>query len=127
MNPDDRIDDDMREFLANTLDLDSDSVRALLEATPTPWAEDFRLQCVREISISVLRALAEWVADEGDTHGGEVLETALQELTAGDALGRKLASQVATCEQCTERVFAGNRCKKLPACPACGGRMMRPT
>lgn len=127
MNPDDKNNDDMRELLASTLNLNDDDVRALLKATPTPGAEDIRLQCVREMSISVLQTLAEWVADEGDTHGGKVLETALQRLTAGDALGRRLAPQVSTCEQCRERVFTGNRCRELPACPACGGRMMRPT
>ena len=127
MDPDDTNDAGVRKLLANTLNLKNDGVRALAAAMPTPWAEDFRLQCVREMSISVLQVLEEWVADEGDTHGGNVLQSALRGLTAGDALGCRLATQVATCEQCRERVFAGNRCRELPPCPTCGGRMMRPS
>ena len=87
---------------------------------------DFRLLCVREMSISVLHVLAEWSAEEGDKHGTSVLVTAFERLTAGDEVGRKLAPQVATCERCRERVFTGPRCAGLPACPACGGRMVRP-
>lgn len=126
MDADRMDDDDVREFLAATLNLEEGGVRKLLERMPAPEAADFRLQCVREMSISVLQVLAEWVAEERDRHGTSVLVTALKGLAAGDEVGRKLALQVATCERCNERVFTGPRCAELPACPACGGRMMRP-
>ena len=126
MDADQMEDDDVREFLALALSLEEGGVRELLGRMPAREARDLRLRCVREMSISVLHALAEWVAEEADEHGTSVLVTALEGLTAGDEVGRKLAPQVATCERCMERVFTGPRCAELPACPACGGRMVRP-
>lgn len=45
-------DDDVREFLALTLNLKDRDMRELLEHTPTPEQSDFRLQCVRESWLS---------------------------------------------------------------------------
>lgn len=56
-----------------TLNLKNGDVRELLERMPMSGPEDFRLLCVRELSIFVLHVLEEWVAEEGDRHGQDVL------------------------------------------------------
>lgn len=126
MDADRKRDDDVHELLEATLNLDEGGLRGLLEHMPRPGLEEVRLQCVREMSISVLCVLAEWVAEEGDTHGTSVLESAVGGLMAGDDVARKLGPQVATCERCGMRVFTGPECAQAPACPTCGGPTVRP-
>ncbi len=79
-------DDDVREFLARTLRLNDGEVRELLAHMPLPEMGALRLQCVRELAISVLHTLQLWVAEEGDRHGVRVIATAVEGLVAKDVV-----------------------------------------
>ena len=72
-------DDDVRDCLARTRNLNDGDVRELLEQTPIAEQRELRLQCVRELAISVLHTLQLWapqMAEEGDRHGVRVIGTA---------------------------------------------------
>ena len=118
-------DDDVRDCLARTRNLNDSDVRKLLERMPIAEQRELRLQCVRELAISVLRTLQLWVAEEGDRHGVRVIGTAVEGLIGKDVIGEKLAPKMATCERCKECVLA-DRGAELPECPVCGGAMARP-
>ena len=118
-------DDDVRDCLARTRNLNDSDVRELLEQMPIAEQRELRLQCVRELAISVLHTLQLWVAEEGDRHGVKVIGTAVEGLIGKDSIGEKLAPKMVTCERCKECVFT-DRGAELPECPVCGGPMARP-
>jgi len=118
-------DDDVRDCLAPTRNLNDSDARELLEQMPIAEQRELRLQCVRELAISVLHTLQLWVAEEGDRHGVRVIGTAVEGLIGKDSIGEKPAPQTATCERCNVCVFT-DRGAELPECPVCGGPMARP-